>query len=839
MSQPGKRAMRIKAAQCSMSARSLTLRSWPSAHSRIACTSFRLVRLFFTHVFCTTCGCTPTAICLNVASEKETRHFFPEQKSPPGKMAPEVASGRGPTAAAHPPSPPPSPPQSVATIASNFRASKAFAERTALSVRVRSANAGKIPIIVEVDKRAHEEGPNTLTSLPVVKYLVSARAPGSSLREAILADAKLPTADTPLRIYLCSTGEELDYVTTLGDTDSVHRDPDGMLYVVVALFTAVPSPRTPTVPSAAVRPVATKGVVPAAIVQEVAGGSSGGVASSVSPAVGASDEPRGAKPVAYIQSLLDAPLPPQPPVGGMTNPHGELAPEGATIASCTFLNPRASGRLLPPAVPTGNGRVPASLYVATLLDVTAVGLVVPLLAAYSRHLGAGPRFTGVLQATYGLAQLIGANVFGGLSDTLGRRTLLLVSSAGGAVGYACLAAAVGPYASLPLLLASRLPIGLLKQSLTVSRALVADTTHVATRLRPMSRLGGCVAMGFVLGPGLGGVLSKKAGLTVPPMLATILFLLSNLVTFFFVPETAPLPLSMSELSALMAAAERAWREAVAEKELAAGRAIGLLMNSSGSTVTMLRPPPGLPVHGHPKPPVSVPIGPCASAATLDTPMANLVCARLIDTWRPNGRPIPPSETAPLLRRWHETLAKHAAAAKASTAAADPGVGGAVPPPPVAWATFRAALSEEYATYKVGMGMLHADASSALVLSAATAASTATPGSASASTSAAAAGGGGGGGGAFHGVLEILDSSRRLWKSKAMPQVDRRAPLLAPLLAPRFAPAACTRCLHPLLAPLLLAALLSRLPAPTRVPCAHVPRVRCAVSSLPERWSSSR
>ena len=47
-----------------------------------------------------------------------------------------------------------------------------------------------------------------------------------------------------------------------------------------------------------------------------------------------------------------------------------------------------------------------------------VGLVVPLLAAYSRELGGGPRFTGVLQASYGLTQLLGANLLGGLSDTL-------------------------------------------------------------------------------------------------------------------------------------------------------------------------------------------------------------------------------------------------------------------------------------------------------------------------------------------------------------------------------------------------------------------------------------
>ena len=71
---------------------------------------------------------------------------------------------------------------------------------------------------------------------------------------------------------------------------------------------------------------------------------------------------------------------------------------GTTAAACTFLNPRGSregGALRPELVPT-------ALFVAVILDVIAVGLVVPLLAAYSRELGGGPRFTGVLQASYGL-----------------------------------------------------------------------------------------------------------------------------------------------------------------------------------------------------------------------------------------------------------------------------------------------------------------------------------------------------------------------------------------------------------------------------------------------------
>ena len=71
---------------------------------------------------------------------------------------------------------------------------------------------------------------------------------------------------------------------------------------------------------------------------------------------------------------------------------------------------------------------------------------------------------------------------------------------GGLVGYSCLALSLGPRGGLWLLLASRLPIGLLKQSLAVSRAAVADCTRPGARMRPMSRLGAAVGSGLVRTP---------------------------------------------------------------------------------------------------------------------------------------------------------------------------------------------------------------------------------------------------------------------------------------------------------------------------------------------------
>lgn len=65
---------------------------------------------------------------------------------------------------------------------------------------------------------------------------------------------------------------------------------------------------------------------------------------------------------------------------------------------------------------------------------------------------------------------------GRLSDTYGRRTALLVSFAGSAVGYLMLGIShliEGFAHSLLLLFASRLPVGLVKQTATIGKAYVS------------------------------------------------------------------------------------------------------------------------------------------------------------------------------------------------------------------------------------------------------------------------------------------------------------------------------------------------------------------------------
>ena len=88
-----------------------------------------------------------------------------------------------------------------------------------------------------------------------------------------------------------------------------------------------------------------------------------------------------------------------------------------------------------------------------------------------------------------------------------------------------------------LLMASRIPVGLSKQTITVSRAVVADCTQNADRSHWMALLGAALGIGCVIGPLIGGHLAEMIGDTAPAIIATVIFLLLGPVVALVLPET--------------------------------------------------------------------------------------------------------------------------------------------------------------------------------------------------------------------------------------------------------------------------------------------------------------
>ena len=213
-------------------------------------------------------------------------------------------------------------------------------------------------------------------------------------------------------------------------------------------------------------------------------------------------------------------------------------PEGMGVEACPYLasQPRETRWLS--VAPANSGRVPRALFPVLFMDMLAVGLVIPLLSLYAKGVGGSKLFIGALGTAYGVAQLIGSSVLGSLSDSMGRVPVLQLSLLGAAAGYGTLYYAVAVAHSRAWLVASRIPIGLFKQSQTISRAIVSDCTRAEGRMAALGGLFATIGAGFVFGPMFGGIMSKKAKFA-PPLIAAALFLLAFVVTTVTMPETAP------------------------------------------------------------------------------------------------------------------------------------------------------------------------------------------------------------------------------------------------------------------------------------------------------------
>ena len=76
-----------------------------------------------------------------------------------------------------------------------------------------------------------------------------------------------------------------------------------------------------------------------------------------------------------------------------------------------------------------------TLFLIVVVDLVGFGLVIPLLPFYAVRFAASPQEVTALVAIYSLAQLMTAPLWGGLSDRVGRRPVLIVSLTASALAY--------------------------------------------------------------------------------------------------------------------------------------------------------------------------------------------------------------------------------------------------------------------------------------------------------------------------------------------------------------------------------------------------------------------
>src|SRR5438132_9501957 len=140
------------------------------------------------------------------------------------------------------------------------------------------------------------------------------------------------------------------------------------------------------------------------------------------------------------------------------------------------------------------------IFLTVFIDLIGFGIVLPLLPIYSRDLHASGLVIGAIMASFSAMQFVFAPWWGRLSDRIGRRPVLLVSTAGAAISYAVFAVGSGLSGNLALwvLLISRLFAGICGANITVAQAFIADITPPQERSKKMGLIGMAFGLGFIV-----------------------------------------------------------------------------------------------------------------------------------------------------------------------------------------------------------------------------------------------------------------------------------------------------------------------------------------------------
>jgi len=179
------------------------------------------------------------------------------------------------------------------------------------------------------------------------------------------------------------------------------------------------------------------------------------------------------------------------------------------------------------------------IFLTVFIDLVGFGIVLPLLPLYGEHYDAEGWQIGLLMASFSLMQFLFAPVWGRLSDRVGRRPVLLISTAGAVGSYALFAFATRFEGALALwlIIASRAFAGICGANITVAQAYIADITPPEQRSKRMGLIGMAFGLGFIFGPPIGGFGFRHLGDAGPGIVASALCAVNLILAFFILAES--------------------------------------------------------------------------------------------------------------------------------------------------------------------------------------------------------------------------------------------------------------------------------------------------------------
>jgi MFS family permease len=187
-------------------------------------------------------------------------------------------------------------------------------------------------------------------------------------------------------------------------------------------------------------------------------------------------------------------------------------------------------------------------YLLTFVNVLGFSILMPILPFVVERYGAPEWVYGLLLTFYSAFQYIGAPYLGALSDSKGRKPILLISQAGTLLSwFVFLFALYLPDhlifgISLPLIVIafSRILDGITGGNVSVTNAYVADITTMHEKSYIFGYLGGIAGIGLIIGPGLGGIsASTSFGFVGTLLVAIVISSITLIIIYSWVKESHP------------------------------------------------------------------------------------------------------------------------------------------------------------------------------------------------------------------------------------------------------------------------------------------------------------
>ena len=145
----------------------------------------------------------------------------------------------------------------------------------------------------------------------------------------------------------------------------------------------------------------------------------------------------------------------------------------------------------------------ANLLLIVFINFVGIGALIPVLPfTVIDGLGHSEIVMTALLASFSFAMFVANPVLGRISDSLGRRPVLLLSLGVGTAAHLWFAVSN----DIMQMFAARTIAGFAAGNIGVIQAIIADQTSPQDRARAMGFLGAAIGAGFIIGPALGGLL---------------------------------------------------------------------------------------------------------------------------------------------------------------------------------------------------------------------------------------------------------------------------------------------------------------------------------------------